>query len=249
MPSLPAEKTHYRKGLTLGLTLAETFCIVVFILLLACAALLRFEQIQRDGAEAQRDTARVDLLITQEMVRGDSMSWGSADAWFERSRELVREKEMVLQRAEKAERDLAGATARAAEAEQQLQSAGAPHEVVERLGEQAARMQALEDSLARSHSERERADARADSLAEKAAASADALERRAAVSELVESFGRAIEEHGSVGPGEADRVIEQRGSRGTPGRLPVARPQDHLRARRRTPVRPERALRRRRVGR
>ena len=209
MPSLPAEKTHYRKGLTLGLTLAETFSIVVFILLLACAALLRFEQLQRDGAEAQRDTARVDLLITQEMVRSDSMSWGSANAWFERSRELVREKEIVQLRAEQAERDLATATARAAEAESQLQSGGSSEEVVQRLGEQAEQMRALEDSLARSRTEQERADARADSLAEQAAASADSLERQAAVSEFLEPIGRAVEEYGSVGPEEAEQVIDQ----------------------------------------
>ena len=190
--SLPAEKKHYRKGLTLGLTIAETFSIVVFILLLACTVLLRFEQLQRDDAEAERDTARVDLLIaqekrddaeaerdtarvdlliTQEMVRSDSMSWGSADAWFERSRELVRERDVERLRAEKAERALASAMARAVEAERQLQSGGAPQEVVQRLGEQAAEMGALRDSLARSQSERDRTVARADSLARQAAAS------------------------------------------------------------------------------
>ena len=207
--SLPAEKKHYRKGLTLGLTLAETFIIVVFILLLASAALLRFEQMQRDGAEAERETARVDLLITQEMVRSDSMSWGSADAWFERSRELVREREVERLRAEKTERDLASATARAVEAERQLQNGGDPQEVVQRLGEQAAEMRALKDSLASSHSERERAAARADSLARQAAASADSLERQASVSALVEPLGRAIAERGGASPEEADQVIEQ----------------------------------------
>lgn len=207
--SLPAEKTHYRKGLALGLTIAETFSIIVFILLLACAVLLRFEQIQRDGAEAERDTARVDLLITQEMVRGDSMSWGRADAWFERSRELVREREVERVRAETAERNLASATARAAEAERQLQNGGVTQEVVQRLGEQAAEMRALEDSLARSYSELEGQTARADSLAMQAAASADSLERQAAVSALVRPLGRAIAERGGASPEEAGQVIEQ----------------------------------------
>ena len=210
MPAkLPAEKTYYRKGLALGLTLAETFSIVVFILLLACAALLGFEQMQRDDAEAARDTARVDLLITQEMVRSDSMSWGSADAWFERSRELVREREIERLRAEKAEQDLAGATARAVEAERQLQNEGAPQEVVQRLGEQAAEMRALEDSLSRSRSERERVAARADSLARQVAANADSMERQAAVSALVEPLGEAIAERGEASLAEADQVIEQ----------------------------------------
>lgn len=77
---LPAEKKHYRKGLALGLTLAETFSIVVFILLLACAVLLRFEQHRRDTAEARLDTARVDLHITREMLDAETASWGNADA-------------------------------------------------------------------------------------------------------------------------------------------------------------------------
>lgn len=209
MPSLPAEKTHYRKGLTLGLTLAETFSIVVFILLLACAALLGFEQMQRDDAEAARDTARVDLLITQEMVRSDSISWGSADAWFERSRELVREREAERLRAEKAEQDLANATARAAEAERQLQNEGTPQEVVQRLSEQAAEMRALEDSLSRSRSERERVAARADSLARQVAANADSMERQAAVSALVEPLGEAIAERGGASLDEAAQVMDQ----------------------------------------
>ncbi len=207
--SFPAEKTHYRKGLALGLTLAETFSIMVFILLLACAVLLRFEQMQRDGAEAERDTARVDLLITQEMVRSDSMSWGSADAWFERSRELVREREVERLRAEEAERDLASATARAFEVERQLQNGGAPEEVVQRLGEQAGEMRALKDSLVRSRGERERAAGRADSLARQVAASADSLERQTAVSALVEPLGEAIAKRGGASLEEADQVIEQ----------------------------------------
>lgn len=207
--SLPAEKKHYRKGLTLGLTIAETFSIVVFILLLACAVLLRFEQVQRDGAEAERDMARVDLLITQEMVRSDTMSWGSADAWFERSRELVQEKEVERLRAEKAERALASSTARAVEAERQLKNGGVSQEVVQRLGEQAAEMRALRDSLARSYSERDRIADRADSLTRQAATSAESLERQAAVSALIEPLGRAIAERGGAGPEQADQVIEQ----------------------------------------
>ncbi len=206
---LPAEKTHYRRGLALGLTLAETFSIMVFILLLACAVLLRFEQMQRDDAEAARDTARVDLLITQEMVRSDSMSWGSADAWFERSRELVREREVERFRAEKAEQDLASATARAVEAERQLLNGGVSQEVVQRLGEQAAEMRVLRDSLVRSRGERETAGARADSLSRQVAASVDSLERQTAVSALVEPLGAAIAERGGASLGEADQVIEQ----------------------------------------
>ena len=202
---LPAERTHYRRGLALGLTLAETFSIVVFILLLACAALLGYERIQRDDAEAQRDSARVDLLITQEMVRGDSMSWGSADAWFERSRELLREVEIERRRVELVEEELAAARARAAAAESALATGDTPQEVVERLGEQsdslirqARELHILRDSLAQSSEELRRAVAQADSLAERAEVAED-------VAELVEPLR---EEIGEPDADAADRIIE-----------------------------------------
>jgi hypothetical protein len=189
---LPAEKTHYRRGLALGLTLAETFSIVVFILLLACAALLGYERVERDSAEAQRDTARVDLLITQEMVRGNSMSWGNAHAWFERSRELLREVEIERRRTERAEGELAAATARAAEAERALATGGAPDELVARLGaqtdslsRQAREMDVLRDSLARGDRELRRAIEQADSLAERAMVAEE-------VAELVEPLREEI---------------------------------------------------------
>jgi len=114
---LPAEKKHYRKGLTLGLTLAETFSIVVFILLLACAVLLRFEQFQRDTAEAQRDTARVDLHITREMLNAENTSWGNADAWYEYARQLRDTVETLGERVAAAERERDRAVLRAAEAD------------------------------------------------------------------------------------------------------------------------------------
>ena len=151
----------------------------------------------------------VDLLITQEMVRGDSMSWGSADAWFERSRELIRERDIERLRAEQAERDLASSAARAVEAERQLENGGVPQEVVQRLSDQAEEMQVLKDSLARSRSEGETAAARADSLAGVATASSDSLERQADVAALLESLDQAIAERGGDGSGDAERVLEQ----------------------------------------
>ena len=204
----PAEKTHYRRGLALGLTLAETFSIVVFILLLACAALIGYERVQRESAEAQRDTAWADLLITQDMVRSDSMSWSSAHAWFERSRELVIEAQTERRRAEQAERARAAATARAEEAESALANAGVPEEMVERLGaqtdslsRQARELDMLRDSLARSRRELQRADSQA-VMAED-------------VAELVEPLRDQIgdrAEGDSVDQGTADaadRIIEQ----------------------------------------
>ncbi len=207
---LPAEKTHYRRGLALGLTLAETFSIVVFILLLACAALLRFEQVRSDTAEAQRDTARVDLLITQEMVRGDSVSWGNANAWFERSRELVREAEAERRRVEDVQRSLERARTRVAEIERQLADGGAQQEVVERLGEQAVAINALQDSLARTRGERQAATVRADSLFRQASAQGDSLRALDAVAELAKPLEEALATGDSAAQAaEAARLLEQ----------------------------------------
>ncbi|MYI45003.1 MAG: hypothetical protein F4123_01185, partial [Gemmatimonadetes bacterium] len=176
---LPAEKKHYRKGLTLGLTLAETFSIVVFILLLACAVLLRFEQFQRDTAEAQRDTARVDLQITREMLSPESSSWGNADAWYEYARQLRDTVETLAERAAAAESERDRAVLRAAEADSLLADNGVGDEVLDR----AARLAAERDSLQRAASESER-------RMHEAAALKDSLaERLAEVEQVAEQLG------------------------------------------------------------
>ena len=85
---LPAEKTHYTKGLALGLTLAETFSIVVFILLLACAVLLNFEKGKRAEAEQSLEDARIDGRFMQGMLGLGPLDWGSAGVWYDYAREL-----------------------------------------------------------------------------------------------------------------------------------------------------------------
>lgn len=97
---LPAEKTHYRKGLALGMTLAEVFCVVVFIMLLACAVLiLAFDTDQR---EPQGNTA-MDSLKREAMQlqsRLDSLEVALAGT----NRQL----DDALGRAEYRERQLSG---------------------------------------------------------------------------------------------------------------------------------------------
>ena len=166
---LPAEKKYYRKGLTLGLTLAETFSIVVFILLLACAVLLRFEQHQRDTARAELDTARVDLRITQEMLDTETASWSNADAWYEYARTLRDTVEVLQARAEDAERERDLARLRAAEADSVLAGNGVEGEVVDRAARLAAERDSLQQAAADSERSLQEATARRDSLAKRLA--------------------------------------------------------------------------------
>lgn len=196
---LPAEKKHYRKGLTLGLTLAETFSIVVFILLLACAVLLRFEQFQRDTAEAQRDTARVDLQITREMLNPETASWGSADAWYEYARQLRDTVETLTERAAAAESERDRAVLRAAEADSLLADNGVGDEVLDR----AARLASERDSLQRAAAESERR------MHEAAALKDSLVERLAEVEQVAEQLGEEVAGRGGLTSEEAEEIVEQ----------------------------------------
>lgn len=166
---LPAEQKHYRKGLTLGLTLAETFSIVVFILLLACAVLLRFEQFQRDTARAQLDTARVDLHITREMLGTETVSWGNADAWYEYARQLRDTVAALQARAEQAERERDTARLRAAESDSLLADRGVENDVVDRAVRLAAERDSLKEAAAVSERRLRETTALHDSLAKRLA--------------------------------------------------------------------------------
>ncbi len=196
---LPAEKAHYRKGLALGLTLAETFSIVVFILLLACAVLIQREQTQRDTAEAQRDTARIDLQITREMLLSESVAWGNADAWFEHSRQLRRELDSLHLRASGAERERGEAMAQAEAARALLDSAGVPSGTADSLLAQAARVSTLSDSLATAEESLRTASAQQDSMAA----------RLVTLEELRDVVRTGITEDGRVTPEQADAVVER----------------------------------------
>lgn len=196
---LPAEKKHYRKGLALGLTLAETFSIVVFILLLACAVLLRFEQFQRDTAEAQLDTARVDLHLTQELLNTETVSWSNADAWYEYARQLRDTVEALQTRVFDAERARDHASIRAAQADSLLADNGVP----EGFAERAARLTGERDSL-------RAAAAESDRRLREATALRDSLARRLADTERVaDELGDGLAGANGLTPEEAEDIIGQ----------------------------------------
>ncbi len=196
---LPAEKKHYRKGLTLGLTLAETFSIVVFILLLACAVLLRFEQFQRDTAQAQLDTARVDLRITQEMLGTETSSWGNADAWYEYARQLRDTVAAAQARAEDAERERDRAMLRVAEADSLVAGSGVSGDAVDRAVQLAAERDSLRDAASESEGRLREASALQDSLAK----------RLAEVEQVAEQLADGVADSDGLTAEEAEAIVEQ----------------------------------------
>lgn len=140
---LPAEKTHYRKGLTLGLTLAETFSVVVFVLLLVCWILLGRAEDQREMAEDSLADVKTDLAIAEELLHGGDTSWISTERWYRYAQELEARLDSTVA-------ELTAAVAREQEAQALLDSAEAePSSLVERLGERSAELALVRDSLQR----------------------------------------------------------------------------------------------------
>ena len=77
----PAEKTHYRKGLALGLTMAEIFSIIVFILLLLCGILLEQQRNELDDVKA-------DLFIARSFIEDHEPLALTEINWLDAYREL-----------------------------------------------------------------------------------------------------------------------------------------------------------------
>ncbi len=179
---LPAEKKHYRKGLALGMTLAETFSVLVFILLLASAALLGREALSKEQAEAGRADAEeeladaeVDRAILEGMALGGDSSYINSDAWLQEARRLGA-------KADSAERAATEAAERERAARALLADDGGDDEA-DSLLDQAGRIARLEDSVARSEQALARQAARIDSLesaAEETGRFGDALRRQLA---------------------------------------------------------------------
>lgn len=197
---LPAEKKHYRKGLALGMTLAETFSVLVFILLLACAALLGRETLSRRQAEEGLADAETDRAILEGMVLGGDTSWIDTDAWLEEARRQRRQREDAEARARAAEQEAARAFARAEAAQVLLDGGGAVTEA-ERLLEQAGRIAGLRDSVGRNEATRRRQAAKIDSL-EAAAEEAG---------QFSEALRRQVARRRGLTPAEADSVVARAG--------------------------------------
>lgn len=193
---LPAEKTHYRRGLTLGLTLAETFCVVVFSLLLACALLLKHTEEQRDEAEDQRDEAEeqlgeveTELAHTEEALnRGDTIG----GAFYRQYKKLQAQLEDVEGRAKQAEDELR-------QARLLLDPAViGPQQVADSLMKRSAELEAARDSLKRIESLVQTLETEQDSLDDVAA---ETQELREIVASMV------AERHDSLSSGRVDSVV------------------------------------------
>ena len=195
---LPAEKKHYRQGLALGLTLAETFSIIVFVLLLASAILLRDIIESREEAQDERDHERAEKIIAQSMLSQGELSWADADAWFEEARRLRQERDSALRLAEEAAAEAVTAKAGAEELRVMLEatepaSSGAD---AERRQELAERVVQLQDSVAAAEERARREETRADSIETRVGAIAPIAE---AVAEIAEAA--------KISPEDAEEVL------------------------------------------
>jgi len=186
---LPAEKTHYRRGLTLGLTLAEVFTIIVFILLITCTVLLRSIGEERDEAERERDEAETDLTLARDMLRGEE-SWLDADAWYSEVRRLryelaearirIDSVQMSLREAQAAEEEARRLLSEemAAEAAGEPESEGVRDRIAQRVMEQESAIATQTDSIKRLNEVLGQERARADSIAQE--------------TETIERFAQAV---------------------------------------------------------
>ena len=144
---LPAEKTHYRKGLALGLTMAETFSIIVFILLLACAVLLIGVSNARDAVQSDLQEVTVDYEIAKHMLQGGVPSGVNTDVWLRESRRLREELMDAQRRIEELSADSIQTQAEAEKLRQMLEDENLPSQLTDTLAKQAGHIEMLKDSL------------------------------------------------------------------------------------------------------
>ena len=205
---LPAEKTHYRKGLTLGLTLAETFSVVVFVLLLACALLLSNANESRNQAEEQLDEAEEQLgeaetelaRAEERLHRGDTVR----GSWYRYAQELEDSLEDAQERAERVEAALAAARSLL------LDSATiGPQEVADSLLKRSAELKTTRDSLEEIESVLEAVEAERDSLV-------SAATEEQALREIVTSS--VADRHDTLTSAEVDSVVAQAARAGSMAR-------------------------------
>lgn len=196
---LPAEKTHYRKGLALGLTMAETFSIIVFILLLACAVLLISANEAKGVAEDNLKEERVDHAFTRQMLENVAPSGINTDAWLRESRRLREELASAESRIEELKSDSVRRSAEIEALQQVLENNDLPDQLENDLAQKAGKIAALNDSLVQvSHEIQELEHER------------DSLETRLEQAEKISDAAReAITQHGEFNPTEAAEEIKK----------------------------------------
>lgn len=195
---LPAEQTHYRRGLALGMTLAELFSVIVFILLLVAAFFLNSARAAQEEAEAERDDALVDRdIIRGLVVDSGGESFADADVWIDqtlRLREdtvrLRRELDFARQRAEVAMERLGALGDSAADADGESD-----------LRREVAELQVARDSVI---AERDAAQRRAD---EADARAREDEGRVASVRSLSEAARQLLGSDARLSSEEADSIV------------------------------------------
>lgn len=196
---LPAEKTHYRKGLALGLTMAETFSIIVFILLLACAVLLIAANDAKDVAENDLQEERVDHVFTRQMLENVAPSGINTDAWLRESRRLSEELTYAESRIEVLESDSVRRSAEIEALQQLLENNDFPDQLENDLAQQAGTIAALNDSLVQASDEIQELEHQQDSLAT----------RLQEAKNISEAAREAITQHEGLNPTEAAEEIKK----------------------------------------
>ena len=213
---LPAEQTHYRRGLALGMTLAELFSVIVFILLLIAAFFLNSAKTAQEEAEAERDEALVDRdIIRGLVVDSGGESFADADVWIDQTLRL-REDTLRLRR------ELDFARERAEVAMERLIALGdsaADSDDERDLRREVAELRVERDAVS---AERDAAQMRADEAEARASANEARIVGERSLSDAARQL---IGRDGRLSPEEADSIMT--------GAARVQILQDSLRAARR----------------
>ena len=196
---LPAEKTHYRKGLALGFTLAEVFTIIIFILLLVCALLLERGHKNLVTALQDKEKVEIDFAMAEQILAGGIPSGVNTDAWLRAYQEEREELALALQRIERLVADSTRGRTATEELQNMLEEEGAGPDLATRTAQQHGEIDVLRDSLARSENARTMLESRLGEL------ESDLQEAR----RIGEIAREAITRHGRLGEDESKLIIEQ----------------------------------------
>ncbi len=196
---LPAEKTHYRKGLALGLTMAETFSIIVFILLLACAVLLISANEAKGIAEDNLKEERMDHAFTRQMLENVAPADINTDAWLRESRRLREELTYAEDRIKELKSDSVRRSAEIEALQQVLENNDFPDQLENNLVQQAGKIASLSDSLVQASHEIQELEHQQDSL----------KTRLQEAKNISEAACEAITQHEGLNPTEAAEEIKK----------------------------------------
>ena len=136
----PAEKTYYRKGLALGLTMAEIFSIIVFILLLLCGILL-------EQKSKELEDVRADFIIAKSLTETQDPLVFNDINWLDTYRTLRDSLDKVMKRVESLRNDSLRMRAENESLLNSLQSAEYRSQLSEKVAMYKGQLEVLADSL------------------------------------------------------------------------------------------------------